>query len=157
MNVRVVVADERQANFFDTYQYGAPLALRASLENPAGGLRDTDLETDRPGRRAGGGGSSREGAGIQTGSVHGVNGERSTGRHELSQFAKAVAQQIYNDRTRQEFDRLILVAGPKMLGLLRQQLPDCCRNAIVGEIPKDLMKRGPDAVRTVLPKDAFFQ
>jgi protein required for attachment to host cells len=155
MNVRVVVADERQANFFDTHQYGAPLALRASLENPAGGLRDTDLETDRPGRRAGGA-SPRDGGGAG-GSMHGVNGERSTEQHELSQFAKAVAQRIHTDRANQQFDRLIIVAGPKMLGLLRQELPESCRHTLVGEIPKDLMKQGLDAVRGALPRDAFFQ
>lgn len=157
MNVRVVVADERQANFFDTSKYGAPLALRASIENPSGGARDIDLETDRAGRRFGGASGVRHGSGQQQGHHHGVDGERSTEQHELTLFAKEVAQRIANDRNRHEFDRLILVAGPKMLGLLRQQLPDTCKGVIAGEISKDLIKQGPDAVRDILPRDAFFQ
>jgi protein required for attachment to host cells len=151
MNVRVVVADERQANFFDTRKYGAPLALRASIENPTGGMKDMELETDRPGRRFGGGG------GAQPANHHGVDGERSTERHELTQFAKEVAQRIDNDRVHHEFDRLVIVAGPKMLGLLRQELPDTCKGVLAGEISKDLLKQGPDAVREVLPRDAFFE
>lgn len=157
MNVRVVVADERQANFFDAQKYGAPLALRASLENPTGGARDINLETDRAGRRFGGASGVRHGSGQQQGHHHGVDGERSTERHELTLFAKEVAQRIHNDRVRREFDRLIIIAGPKMLGLLRQELPDTCKGVLVGEIPKDLLKQGPDAVRDVLPRDAFFQ
>ena len=91
MNVRVVVADERQANFFDVQKLNGPLALRTSIENPTGGMKDLELETDRAGRRFGGGSAA------QPAHHHGVNGERSTERHELTQFAKEVAQRIHND------------------------------------------------------------
>lgn len=157
MNVRVVVADERQANFFDIPKYGAPLSAVGSLENPAGGLKDIDLETDRAGRRYGGASGARHGVGVQAGHHHGVDGERSTERHELSQFAKDVAQRIDNDRVKHEFDRLVIVAGPRMLGLLRQELPDTCRGVLAGEISKDLAQHSPEAIRDVLPRDAFFQ
>lgn len=156
MNVRVVVADERQANFFDASKYGAPLALRASLENPTGGKKDIDLETDRPGRRFGGASGVRHGSGSQQAHHHGVNGERSTEQHELTLFAKEVAQKIDGDRLKQEFDRLVIIAGPKMLGLLRQQLRDTCKGVIVGEISKDLARRGEGAIRDALPREAFF-
>ncbi len=157
MNVRVVVADERHASFFDAYKYGAPLAARGIIENPVGGMKDIDLETDRAGRRFGGTNGVRHGAGVQAGHHHGVDGERSTERHELTLFAKEVAQRIDNDRIKHEFDRLVIVAGPRMLGLLRQQLPDTCRGVIAGEIPKDLGQHGEDAIRDALPRDAFFE
>lgn len=157
MNVRVVVADERHANFFDASKYGAPLTLRASLENPNGGKKDIDLETDRPGRRFGGASGVRRGSGPQQAHHHGVNGERSTERHELTLFAKEVAQKIDSDRVKHEFDRLIIIAGPKMLGLLRQELPQTCRGVIAGEISKDLARHGEDTIRGVLPREAFFQ
>lgn len=156
MKVRVVVADERQANFFDASKYGAPLALRASLENPSGGKKDIDLETDRPGRRFGGASGVGHGRGPQQAHHHGVDGERSTERHELALFAKEVAQKIYNDRVKHEFDRLVIIAGPKMLGLLRQELPETCKGVIAGEISKDLAQRGEDAIRNALPREAFF-
>lgn len=157
MNVRVVVADERQASFFDASKYGAPLALRASLENPASGMKDTDLETDRAGRRFGGASGVRHGSGPQQGHHHGVDGERSTERHELTLFAKEVAQKIDSDRVKHEFDRLVIIAGPKMLGLLRQELPETCKGVIAGEISKDLAQHSEDAIRDALPRDAFFQ
>jgi protein required for attachment to host cells len=157
MNVRVVVADERQANFFDAPKYGVPLSERGSLENPAGGLKDIDLESDRAGRRYGGASGARHGVGVQAANRHGVDGERSTERHELTQFAKEVAQRIDNDRVKHEFDRLVIIAGPRMLGLLRQALPDTCRGVLAGEIPKDLAQHDPSAIREILPREAFFQ
>jgi protein required for attachment to host cells len=156
MNVRVVVADERKANFFDAPKFGALLAC-GSVENPSGGSKDIELETDRAGRRYGGTSGVRHGSGPQGGHHHGVDGERSTERHELTLFAKEVAQRIDQDRVKHEFDRLVIIAGPKMLGLLRQELPATCRGVIVGEIPKDLAQHDLDAVLNVLPKDAFFQ
>ena len=157
MNVRVVVADERHATFFDASKYGAPLATRGTVENPASGLKDSDLETDRAGRRFGGTNGVRHGVGVQAGHHHGVDGERSTERHELSLFAKEVAQRIDKDRINHEFDRLIIVAGPKMLGLLRQELPTPCKGVLAGEIAKDLAQHGEDAIMKALPQDAFFQ
>jgi protein required for attachment to host cells len=146
MNVRIVVADERQANFFDTSTAGQPLAPCGSLQNAVGGLKDIDLETDRPGRRFGG----------ASGHHHGVEGERSTERHATAQFAREVARKIEEGRVNHDFDKLVLVAGPRMLGLLRQELPETCRGILAGEVLKDLLQYGPDVIREVIPRDVFF-
>ena len=156
VTVRIVVADERQANFFDLWKPRGPLFACGSVENPTAGMKDMDLETDREGRRFGGTQGVAH-AGNQAGHHHGVNGERSTERHEMSQYARAVARKIDEGRRKHEFDRLVIVAGPRMLGLLRQELPDTCRGVIAGEIPKDLLHRGDDAIRSAVPKDAFFE
>ena len=145
MNVRIVVADERQAHFFDTSTATAPLAPCGSLQNPTGGLKDIDLESDRPGRRFGG-----------TGQHHGVDGERSTERHATAQFAREVARKIDVDRVKHEFDKLVLVAGPRMLGLIRQELPATCRDVLAGEVSKDLLQQGAEVIRAVIPRDVFF-
>ena len=151
MNVRIVVADERQAHFFDAMTAQPPLTERGTLINAAGGKKDSELETDRPGRRSGGTGA------VSHGSHHGVTGEKSSVQHELTLFAKEVAQRIDADRARNEFDKLVLVAGPKMLGLLRQSLPTPSQSLLAGEISKDLVHQGHDAILRVLPEDTFFQ
>jgi protein required for attachment to host cells len=143
MNVRIVVADEREANFFDTIRINAPLVARGSMQNPAAGLKDSDLETDRPGRRFG-----------MQGHRHAVDGERSTEKHELTLFAKHVAERIDAGRVHQEFDRLVLIAPPKMLGLLRQSMPTPLQSMLAGEVPKDLMHQGVDAIRNAVPWDS---
>jgi protein required for attachment to host cells len=156
MNVRIVVADERQANFFDASKPHAPLSARGSIYNETGGMRDTELETDRPGRRFGGTQGVRHGAGVQAGHHHGVDGERSTHQHELTLFAKEVAQRIDTGRINHEFNKLVLVAPPKMLGLLRQSLTDPSQAMLAAEIPKDLLQHGPEAVLNALPRETFW-
>lgn len=150
MNVRIVVADERQASFFDAVTPRSPLAERGSLHNEKSGKRDSELETDRPGRRFGG-----TGAGGAEGHHHGVTGEKSTVLHELTLFAKEVARKIETDRARNEFDRLVLVAGPKMLGLLRQSLSNPTQSMLAGEISKDILRQGPAVILKSIPVEAF--
>ena len=151
MNLRIVVADERQANFFDTYNLNGPLTPRGSVQNGKAGLKDTDLETDRAGRRFGGGAQSNGPA-----HRHGVDGERSTERHEMEQFAKEVARTLDGARTRHEFDRLVLIAGPRMLGLLRDALPATCRSVVAAEIAKDLVRQDAAAIRDTVPREVFL-
>jgi protein required for attachment to host cells len=153
MNLRIVVADERQANFFDTLNPNGPLTPRGTLQNAKAGLKDTDLETDRAGRKYGG----STGASSQHGHHHGVDGERSTERHDIELFAKEVAHRIDSGRNNREFDKLMLIAPPKMLGLLRQSLPSTAHSVIAEEIPKDIVRQGTEAIVRLIPHDAFFQ
>lgn len=146
MNVRIVVADERLANFFDASTPKAPMTDRGSLHNETGGVRDIELESDRPGRRFGG----------TSGHHHGVDGERSTGQHQLTLFAKDVAQRIDGDRMKHQFDKLVLVAPPKMLGLLRQSLSNPSQNLLAAEIPKDLLQQGPEVILNAVPTETFW-
>ncbi len=157
MNVRIVVADERQANFFNAARPDAPMTACGVLQNESGGKRDVELETDRPGRRYGGSSGVSHGSGGQQGHHHGVDGERSTVQHDLTLFAKEVAQRIDADRVRNEFDKLVIVAPPKMLGLLRQSLPTPAQSMVAGEVAKDLVRHGPDAILNAIPREAFFR
>jgi protein required for attachment to host cells len=150
MNIRIVVADERKANFFDASSLNAAgLSACGGVENPAGRLKDTDLETDKPGRRFGGTQGSSNGG-------HGVDGEKSSVQHELTLFAKEVGRRIDADRIGHKFDKLVLVAPPKMLGLLRQAMPAPLLSLVAGEVAKDLVRHGPDAIVNVIPRDVFF-
>lgn len=155
MNVRIVVADERQAQFFDAVTPKSPLTARGMVVNEAGAKRDIDLETDRAGRRYGGMNGANHGGHAQ-GHHHGVNGEKSTWQHDLTLFTKEVARRIDADRNRNEFDKLILVAGPKVLGLLRQSLTTPTQSLVAGEIPKDLLHQGPEVILKAVPADVFF-
>jgi protein required for attachment to host cells len=146
MNVRVVVADEREADFFDIAGVHTPLEPRGVLTNEFAGLKDRDLETDRPGRGFNRGTPGR----------HALDGERSTKWHEIEQFAREVAHALDEARVRHEFDRLVIVAGPKMLGLIRESLPAPCRSVIAAEIAKDLVHQESEAIREAVPREAFF-
>jgi protein required for attachment to host cells len=145
MNIRLVIADEREANFYDLGKPSAELEGRGSLHNEAA-RPDRELETDRPGRRFGG----------THGNRHAVDGERSTERHEAELFAKSVARTLDVARTRNEFDRLVLIAAPRMLGLLREALPEQCRSVVAAEVSKELVRHDMDAIREAVPREVFL-
>lgn len=147
MITRIVVADEREASFLDAKGLRSPLALRSTLVNESAGLKDRDLEADCAGRGTNSGGRGR----------HGLEGERSTRRHLLESFAKEVATQADQARKRNEFDKLVIVAGPRMLGLIRESLSAPCRALIAAEVDKDLTHEDLSAVRDAVPRAAFSQ
>lgn len=157
MNIRVVVADERRASFFDVTRPSAGLHDAGAVENSAGRLKDIDLETDREGRRFGGTVGATHGQSLVQSHHHGVDGERSTLLHDLSLFAKEVGRRIDADRMERKFDKLVIVAAPKMLGLLRRAIPAPVQAMVVGEVSKDLVNHGPDAILNAIPRDAFFE
>lgn len=84
-----------------------------------------------------------------------MDGERSAERHEVTLFAKEVAQSIDNARVIHEFDQLILVAPPKMLGLLRQSLPEPTQALVTAEVAKNVVQQGLNAIREAVPREAF--
>jgi protein required for attachment to host cells len=146
IKVRVVVADEHEAGFFDFKNAQGPPESRGALVSEAATLHDKDLETDRPGRGYNHFGSER----------HAVDGERSTVRHATELFAREVARAVDDARVRHEFDRLVIIAGPRMLGLIREALPPPCRSIVAAEIAKDLVHQSPDAWRDAVPHAAFL-
>ena len=70
------------------------------------------------------------------------------GRHQLEadRFARHLAAELtrrYDDRM---FRRLVLVAPPDFMGLLRQELPKRVDESVLEELTQDLSKVRPDAL-----------
>jgi protein required for attachment to host cells len=145
MTVHIVVADESEAQFFDAASANANLALVDKFENPAARLHDRDLDSDRPGRVLSSVTSGRSD----------VGGDRSTRRSSHEDFARRIAEQIERGRNAHEFDRLVLIAGPRMLGLIRDAMSAPARQLVVAEVAKDLVHSDEQAIREHLPRAAF--
>lgn len=58
--------------------------------------------------------------------------------HADQTFAKDIAHHLEAALARDEFDRLVIVSGPHMLGLMRKSLTQPLHGVLVGEIAKDL-------------------
>ena len=54
-------------------------------------------------------------------------------------------QQLNDGRINGDFEQLIIIASPRMLGLIRERLPRELERVVVNTIPKDLV--GSDAVK----------
>lgn len=153
MRVRIVVADQSEARFYDAEHRDSGLRPAGGLTDPLAHLHDRDFKSDRPGRVF----DHAPAAGSRRGATahHGTGGERRPRKHEAELFARRIAEQTQTAYQQHEFDRLILMAAPGFLGLLRQALPDSMRALVVREIGKDLVHEAATAVEAHLPVDAF--
>lgn len=59
---------------------------------------------------------------------------------QKQRFARELSQRLDAAAGGKAFDRLILVAPPKLLGALRSLLGAGARRLVTGELPKDLMR-----------------
>jgi protein required for attachment to host cells len=153
MPTRIVVADQSEARFYDFVRRNAPLRAAGVLANPAARRHDRDLGSDRPGRvfdRAPQPGQRRGAV-----SRHGTGGERSPRKHEAEVFARRVVRELGKASRDGRFDRLVLVAAPAFLGLLRAALPKGLKPALTATVAKDLIHEPEDTLRSKLPDEAF--
>ena len=67
-------------------------------------------------------------------------------------FARRIARRLDEARRKDEYERLIIVAGPSFLGLMREELSKPTKARVVHEVPKDLVHSPVDAVRKHLPE-----
>jgi protein required for attachment to host cells len=154
VRIRILVADESEARFYDAEGPHDQLKVIGRITDPGARLHDRNFKSDRPGRVVA---NSRSRAGGRGSAVHHVmGGERSPRKLEAKRFAHRIADELELSRQRRNYDRLVVIAGPPFLGTLRAALPDSVRAHIVAEIGKDLVHQVDDVVRRHLPDDAFW-
>ena len=153
MKVRVVVADGSEALFYDADGRRSPMHLAARMTDPNVRMHDRDLVTDRPGRKPDG---AALGPRRNSATGHAAGGEDSPRKHEVQVFARRVADELERSCRNDGFERVVVMAGPAFLGLLRGELSSTLRSKVVAEVPKDLVHHQESSVRGYLPQEAFF-
>jgi protein required for attachment to host cells len=144
----VMVGDGERAVFLRNS--GSPVTPELTLENvfeqdnPA----TRDLGTDRPTRGAdfSGGGSTHSSAprsNIEQTDWHQLNEDR---------FAKDIAEKLYQLAHAGRFDHLIIVAPPKVLGTLRQELHKEVLQRVVAEVPKEFARASVATIQKELSR-----
>lgn len=138
----VVVTDSEKAlflrNLTDHENPNLDLFDAEEQENPS----DREQGANRPGRMNDGG-----------------MGQRSalddTDWHELQKerFAADLAEKLYAEAHRGAFERLVLVAAPKVLGDLRAALHKEVADKIVAEIPKTLTNHPIAQIEALVKKE----
>jgi len=142
--IRIVVADQAEAVFYDSASLQAAPREVGRISDPAAHLHNRDLVSDRPGR-------SYESVG---GARHAIARENDPRQLEAVRFARRIARRLDEARRKDEFEELIVVAGPPFLGLVRKQLSRPTRARVVHEIHKDLVHSPVEALRQHLPESA---
>ncbi|HEV7575769.1 MAG TPA: host attachment protein [Caldimonas sp.] len=139
--VWVVVADEAIARILSAAAPGV-LEHVETLKDPDAHAKEGELHVHDAGRRAGrlshdGGQPTRVGAG-------GASLTRSAGdeeKHlEARDFARHVAEHLAAALQQKRYDKLRIVAAPRFLGKLREELDPAVKAAVVEEVLKDLVR-----------------
>jgi len=142
--IRIVVADQAEAIFYDTPSLQAQPREVAHISDPLAHQHDRDFSSDRPGR-------SYESVGGQR---HAIEREDDPRQREAVRFAKRISRRLDEARRKGEYDELIVVAGPPFLGLMRKELSRPTRERVVHEIRKDLVHSPVESLRRHLPESA---
>ena len=132
----VLVAHEAGARIFENGGPGKGLDLVQEIEHPEGRERNRDIDTDRPGRSF-----QSDGADPRRSSM---SSEQSPHDRVVADFARDLTGKLEHARASNQYDRLVLVAPPRFLGLLRSSLDDATRKLVIGSLDKDLAKAKED-------------
>ena len=126
----ILVAHESGARFFENQGPGKGLTLIEEIEHAAGRQRDGELTSDRPGR------SFRK----NSGDPRRASMSQAEGPHDrlVAGFARELAARLQRARTQNQLQRVVLVAPPRFLGLLRSSLDGPTAQLVVGSLAKDL-------------------
>ncbi|MEL6200319.1 MAG: host attachment protein [Pseudomonadota bacterium] len=131
----VVLVDASQARFLNFYSSEKRLTERACLVNEAARVPEQALASDRAGRAFDSVGEAR----------HHV-AQASRRKEQLRRFVKQVAHEVNMKVESHAVTRVILVAAPSVLGLLRTALGKSSRALLVAEVPKDYAKLSEDEI-----------
>ena len=133
----IVVAESSRARIFEAATPAADLTEIEDRVHPAGRMHNRDLVSDRQGHDSGEAGSG----------PHVLDESTPAHVEEMHKFAREIAERLEQGLNDKAYDRLVMVAPPKFLGVLRDALPERVAGCVSESLHKDLVRHGPEEVR----------
>jgi len=138
----IVVADEAKARILSTNNSTDALSELQTLSTSETSMREQDLVSDKSGKSYDSAGKGR----------HSM-GEKSDHKEQYAiRFAKEIGTYLENHRQSKDYMKLIIVAAPHFLGLLRKEFSKGVSELISLEIDKDLTMVDTQHIREHLPQ-----
>ncbi len=122
----ILVASRTGARILDAE--GGELSLVETIAHEEGRLHNRDIDSDRQGRAF-----SRT-----TDARHALSTSEPPHEHIAVSFARTLADKLRHGRLAERFGRLVLVAEPHFLGLLREALDETTARLVIASVTKDL-------------------
>lgn len=138
----LLAANSSMATLFSADSATGPLAEVETFANPEAREKESDLSADRPGRSFDSKGEGR----------HAMEPVTPAKEQVQIRFAKLLADTLERGRVAHAFERLVLVAAPSFLGLLRANLDAPLQAAVSLELDKDFTALRPEELRARLPQ-----
>jgi len=136
----ILVANQAEARIYSANRIPGDLVLKGTMTHTEGSSHARDLTSDAPGRAYNRIGPAR----------HGVDPDTGVKEEERRKFVKEIVGRLQSAYFRGEFERLVLLAAPAMLGVIRKTLSGDLVKTVIKEIPKDVVHQNPDMVHTQL-------
>ncbi len=136
----VIAADASRARIFRMLDRNQGIEEISDFVHQESRAKDRDLITDARGGYFVG----------DVGMGHSAPSRTDPAEHEADRFSKELSDYVEKARTRHEFDNLCLIAPPKFLGMMRQNLSRESQKLIDKEIPKDISWFNPRDIETYI-------
>lgn len=124
----VIAADSSRARIFEMDTSNEKLREIEDMINPEGRQDGREVQSDAEGQNFSGRGLQRNTSQPQQTPIE----------HDVELFSKEVSRYIDKACDDKRFDSLCVIAPPKFLGLMRDNLGEQARKAVTEEIPKDI-------------------
>ncbi len=136
----VLVAEASQARIYSRQKKHSSLELVRQFAEPEARAREQDLYSDAPGRAFDSKGAGR----------HAMEPDHSGKDTLLASFTRTIAEYLEEGRQKHRFDRLVLVAAPRILGVLRQRFSSATQRLVVAEFAKNMGSREVDEIAALI-------
>lgn len=138
----ILVANQAEAQIYSSGQIPRGLLLVDTLVNEVGTAHPRDLGSDAPGRAFDHFGSAR----------HSMEPHVGVKQERRRRFVKAMVERLEQAHLQGDFDKLVLLAAPAVLGVIRKTLPADLVKSVIKEIPKDVIGQSVDKIQSQLDR-----
>lgn len=139
-NTLVLVAESSRAKLYTVENRRAPFIELDALVHPESRAHEGDLVADRAGSDGGTNGQGR----------HIIDNKHTAKDNEALIFAKDLASRLDSGRNKGEFNRVVLVAAPAFLGVLRDNLSKEVLGMVSRQVDKNLVQKPAEVLREYL-------
>ena len=136
----VLTANRSGASLFEMGGSSKALRRLKDIPHPEGRLQNKEIGTDQPGRAFDSLGQGR----------HSMGTSNEPTEQLAMQFARDLATLLNKGRTTHAYDKVVLVAEPRFLGLLRAALDDNTAALVAKTVNKDLSGANEDTLQGYL-------
>lgn len=139
----ILAADSSRARIYEA-DAGMHLKEIEEFDHPEGNAANRELISDAFGRYFGKG---------ERDQGHAAEPQVSAVQHENELFSRTVTQYLNKAALEHRYDKLRVIAPPKFLGLIRQNLNKEAQKSVEEEIAKDLSKLKPHELSAYLKQN----
>jgi protein required for attachment to host cells len=136
-NTLFLVAESSRAKFYTVENRRAPFMEVDAMVHPESRAHEGDLVSDRNGSDGGTMGQGR----------HVIDNKHTAKDNEAMIFARDLASRLESGRNKGEFGRLVLVAPPAFLGVLRENLSKEVLGMVTCQVDKNLVQKPAEVLR----------